>query len=210
MINLKVLSTAAAIALILPTVSAVQAQDRGGVPAGVGAARAGGGGAAIGGGGFRGGGGVGGGGGFRAGAASAPSMGGAAAGFRQAPTAGFRPTPGTGGAPVVSGGGVGNRYAGGGYAGRGYYSGGYRHYHRGGGFWPGVAVGVGVGSTYGYYDNSPYYDDSYGYYDDSAVAAAPPSDDEAVAYCTQRYRSYDPASGTYLGNDGQRHPCPAQ
>src|SRR4029453_10554861 len=51
MINLKVLSTAAAIALILPTVSAVQAQDRGGVPAGVGAARAGGGGAAIGGGG---------------------------------------------------------------------------------------------------------------------------------------------------------------
>jgi hypothetical protein len=110
----------------------------------------------------------------------------------------------------VSGGGVGNRYAGGGYAGRGYYGGGYRHHHRGGGFWPGVAVGVGVGSAYGYYDNGPYYDDSYGYYDDSAVAAAPPSDDEAVAYCTRRYRSYDPASGTYLGNDGQRHPCPAQ
>jgi len=137
-------------------------------------------------------------------------MGGAAGGFRSAPTAGFRPTPGTGGAPVVSGGGVGNRYAGGGYAGRGYYGGGYRHHHRGGGFWPGVAVGVGVGSAYGYYDNGPYYDDSYGYYDDSAVAAAPPSDDEAVAYCTRRYRSYDPASGTYLGNDGQRHPCPAQ
>ena len=137
-------------------------------------------------------------------------MGGAPGGFRSAPTAGFRPTPGTGGAPVVSGGGVGNRYAGGGYAGRGYYGGGYRHHHRGGGFWPGVAVGVGVGSAYGYYDNGPYYDDSYGYYDDSAVAAAPPSDDEAVAYCTRRYRSYDPASGTYLGNDGQRHPCPAQ
>lgn len=28
------------------------------------------------------------------------------------------------------------------------------------------------------------------------------------AYCSQRYRSYDPASGTYLGYDGQRHPCP--
>jgi len=27
-------------------------------------------------------------------------------------------------------------------------------------------------------------------------------------YCTQRYRSYDPASGTYLGYDGIRHPCP--
>jgi hypothetical protein len=24
----------------------------------------------------------------------------------------------------------------------------------------------------------------------------------------QRFRSYDPASGTYLGYDGQRHPCP--
>jgi hypothetical protein len=30
----------------------------------------------------------------------------------------------------------------------------------------------------------------------------------AVAYCSQRFRSYDPASGTYLGYDGRRHPCP--
>ena len=30
----------------------------------------------------------------------------------------------------------------------------------------------------------------------------------AAAYCAQRYRSYDPASGTYLGNDGLRHACP--
>jgi BA14K-like protein len=42
------------------------------------------------------------------------------------------------------------------------------------------------------------------------VAVSPPSDDDAVAYCMQRYRSYDQASGTYLGNDGLRHPCPAQ
>ena len=130
---------------------------------------------------------------------------------------GFRPTPGSADPSVVTRGSEGNRYvAGGGYvgqrpAGGGYYGGGYRHHRHGGGFWPGVAVGVGLGSTYGYYDNNPYYyDDSYGYYDDSTVAAAPPSDDEAVAYCTRRYRSYDPASGTYLGNDGLRHPCPAQ
>ena len=32
--------------------------------------------------------------------------------------------------------------------------------------------------------------------------------DNAVAYCAQRFRSYDPASGTYLGYDGMRHPCP--
>jgi len=39
------------------------------------------------------------------------------------------------------------------------------------------------------------------------VAAGGPPDDP-TAYCAQRYRSYDPRSGTYLGNDGQRHPCP--
>lgn len=31
--------------------------------------------------------------------------------------------------------------------------------------------------------------------------------DNDVGYCQQRYRSYDPASGTYLGYDGLRHPC---
>jgi hypothetical protein len=25
--------------------------------------------------------------------------------------------------------------------------------------------------------------------------------------CAQRYRSYDPASGTYAGHDGRRHSC---
>ena len=29
-----------------------------------------------------------------------------------------------------------------------------------------------------------------------------------VAWCEQRYRSYDPATGTYLGYDGFRHACP--
>ena len=61
---------------------------------------------------------------------------------------------------------------------------------------------------YGYY-NSPYYYNDDGYYDDGAVAVAPaPADDDSASYCAQRYRSYDPASGTYLGNDGRRHPCP--
>jgi len=108
-----------------------------------------------------------------------------------------RPAPGVGAGSVAGG---------------SYYGGGYRHHHRGGGFWPGVAVGagIGIGSGYGYYGSPSYYDDSYGYYDEGVVAAAPPTDDDAVAYCTQRYRSYDPASGTYLGNDGLRHPCPAQ
>jgi BA14K-like protein len=32
--------------------------------------------------------------------------------------------------------------------------------------------------------------------------------DDAVAYCMRRFRSYDPESGTYVGHDGYRHPCP--
>jgi len=36
----------------------------------------------------------------------------------------------------------------------------------------------------------------------------PPRYSEAVAYCAQRYRSYDPVSQTFLGYDGLRHPCP--
>ena len=32
--------------------------------------------------------------------------------------------------------------------------------------------------------------------------------DQAVAYCMDRFNSYDPASGTYLGYDGYRHSCP--
>lgn len=38
------------------------------------------------------------------------------------------------------------------------------------------------------------------------VYAAPDAD--GVAYCMQRFQSYDPQSGTYLGYDGLRHPCP--
>lgn len=50
-----------------------------------------------------------------------------------------------------------------------------------------------------------------------AVATAPfrafdNRDSHAMAqsdsYCARRYRSYDPASGTFMGFDGRRHPCP--
>lgn len=32
-------------------------------------------------------------------------------------------------------------------------------------------------------------------------------DPNYIQYCSQKYRSFDPASGTYLGYDGQRHRC---
>jgi len=89
--------------------------------------------------------------------------------------------------------------------------GGWHHHHRRGGFWPGFAAGAAIGGlgSYAYYGGS-YYDDPYyygSYYDEPSVAVVPDGGGDA-AYCAQRYRSYDPASGTYLGYDGQRHPCP--
>jgi hypothetical protein len=56
--------------------------------------------------------------------------------------------------------------------------------------------------TYGYGQG---YGQGYGpgpAYRQGTVAAG-----RDVGYCQQRYRSYDPASGTYLGFDGLRHPC---
>ena len=86
----------------------------------------------------------------------------------------------------------------------GYY-GGYRGYP------PGYAYAPGYG-----------YDDAYGYEPDYAYGTAPGytyspgyaygqgygTGGRDDAYCAQRYRSYDPASGTYLGYDGVRHSCP--
>jgi hypothetical protein len=68
------------------------------------------------------------------------------------------------------------------------------------GFGPGVLLGV------PYYDYGPAYydyDDDYG--DDYE---GPVYIDDPVARCQARYRSFDPESGTFLGYDGFRHPCP--
>jgi BA14K-like protein len=126
---------------------------------------------------------------------------------------------GGGGAPVArfngGGGGVPVARLGGGEVYRGGYGGGYRH--GGGGFIPGAVAGAVIGGalasqSYAYYGGPGYYAPGYyddQYYDDGAVAVAPaPVGDDAAAYCIQTYRSYDPASGTYLGYDGLRHPCP--
>ena len=98
----------------------------------------------------------------------------------------------------------------------GAWHGGF-HHHR---FFPGAfAAGVAVGAlgSYAYYGGPDYsYDSGYGdtyydngYYDDGAtVAVAPGAAGTDASYCARRYQSYDPASGTYLGYDGLRHPCP--
>lgn len=41
-----------------------------------------------------------------------------------------------------------------------------------------------------------------------AASAAEQQRRDAINYCAQRYRSFDPQSMTFLGKDGYRHPCP--
>lgn len=105
--------------------------------------------------------------------------------------------------------------------GRTGWSGGWRgdrdfHHRR---FVPGaIAAGAALGAYAAYagsdyYDYGPvYYDNSYydnGYYDDGGtVAVVPVEPGGDASWCAQTYRSYDPVSGTYLGLDGYRHPCP--
>jgi hypothetical protein len=112
---------------------------------------------------------------------------------------------------------------GGNFAGRGsaqFAQGGFRdHGHRGFGRGAGFVAGLAAGGALGYGYDPYYYGDDYAYddtYDDgyaaypAYAAPAPGYVVSSVAdptYCAQRYRSWDPASRTYLGFDGLRHPC---
>jgi hypothetical protein len=82
----------------------------------------------------------------------------------------------------------------------------YGHHHHHGGNWgagvAGFAAGALIGSALA---PRPYYGGPAYYYGEPSYAYAP---DDAEGYCEQRFRSYDPRSGTYLGYDGRRHPCP--
>src|ERR1700675_80806 len=85
-----------------------------------------------------------------------------------------------------------------------------RHgYDRGVGFAGGLAAGSALGYGYsGYYDPN-YYSDGYAYNDPGYDGYSGPvvSSGADPSYCAQHYQSYDPVSGTYLGDDGLRHPC---
>jgi BA14K-like protein len=91
---------------------------------------------------------------------------------------------------------------------------------RGGGGWGGAAAGFVAGAVVGSaltapyaYGYGPYYPQPY-YYQPPAPVYGPPGPSygapvaDAAAYCAQRFKSWDPATGTYLGYDGLRHPCP--
>jgi hypothetical protein len=89
----------------------------------------------------------------------------------------------------------------------------HHHHHRGGGWGGGGAVlgGLAAGAIIGgaIASSRPYYGPGYYYgpeYYEPPPYAGPPRDE--IAYCMSRFKSYDPRSGTYLGYDGYRHPCP--
>jgi hypothetical protein len=89
------------------------------------------------------------------------------------------------------------------YRGRGYHRGYNRGYYRGrgpsgGAVAAGVLGGLALGAAIGAANAGPppaYYAPGYG------------SRADWLAYCSQRYRSFDPASGTFMGYDGIRRPC---
>ncbi len=90
------------------------------------------------------------------------------------------------------------------YRRHGYYR-GYRGGYRGGyrrdsgavaaGVIGGLALGAMIGAAAAQPPPPAYYGRPYG------------GDRDWLAYCSSKYRSFDPRSGTYLGYDGLRHPC---
>jgi BA14K-like protein len=70
----------------------------------------------------------------------------------------------------------------------------------------GVAADVGPGAQIAQAPNGPLY--NYVAPPGPMMQAPAMQNQNAVAYCAQRFRTYNPASGTYMGNDGMRHPCP--
>jgi hypothetical protein len=110
-----------------------------------------------------------------------------------------------------------------------------QHWHGGGwrgagaGFAAGAIVGSAIGASGYYYgpygygyggsygpdyasDYDPYYPaygDTY-VFDDAGYAEGglAVASGYGASYCAQRYRSYNPRTGTYLSYDGRRHRCP--
>ncbi len=92
----------------------------------------------------------------------------------------------------------------------------YDGYRRGLGYWDrpgdGYRYGYGYGRGYGRYgdhDRDDYRDDrddrrgyGYGYRNRDGYGSG-----DRSRWCAERFRSYDPRSGSYIGYDGYRHYC---
>jgi len=73
-----------------------------------------------------------------------------------------------------------------------------RFAHRWNDGWRGTTFAFGIAPGY----VGPDYGYEYGYEGYGAPVAG-----DHVQYCLSRYRSYDPATDTFMGYDGLRHPC---
>jgi hypothetical protein len=104
----------------------------------------------------------------------------------------------------VGGGFVAGAIIGGALAAPYYYGPGY--YYGGGpySYGPGPYYGAGPYYPAPAYGPAPSYGPAPAYYG----GPAPGPGGDAAAYCAHRFHSYDPRTGTYLGTDGGRHPCP--
>lgn len=108
----------------------------------------------------------------------------------------------------------------------------YRHHNNGDAAIVGGALGLATGLVVGsaianqprYYDEPRYIDPPYEpEYEAVPVYRAPPPPPyyapvraglepwtpQWSRYCSYRYRTFDPSSGTYVGNDGREHFCTA-
>ena len=88
-----------------------------------------------------------------------------------------------------------------------------------GGYYPGYRPYYGYYSAPDYsgyytepaYVDGGYYGGGYGYpggYPAAGGGYYGGGGGGGVQYCMQRYRTYDPRTGTFIGNDGRPHPCP--
>jgi len=119
--------------------------------------------------------------------------------------AGFVADPAPAAAGALAGPDITRAYPGESYAqayyGRRYYRGGPRYYYRrgnGGAAAAGVIGGLAAGALIG------------GAIASQGAQAAPlprTADPDFIAYCSRKYRSFDPVDGTFLAYDGNRYEC---
>jgi hypothetical protein len=98
----------------------------------------------------------------------------------------------------------------------------WHHRHHGGdalaagvvGLAAGMIAGAAIASPpaprYYYYDDAPrrvYYRPAYVYERPVYVGGYEPWSRSWYRYCSNRYRSFDPQSGTFVGYDGREHFC---
>ncbi len=88
----------------------------------------------------------------------------------------------------------------GGGGGWGGYGGGYGYGYGGAALGLGLLGGAIIGSQYPYYGSGYETYPQYGYPQYGGAVSS--------GSCASRFKSYNPATGTYLGYDGYRHPCP--